>query len=112
MRTATLHGAARRMGVTDKERALYVAWGNMTQRCFNPQNPAFKHYGGRGIVTCSSWTFFALFWRDVQSSWFPGGTLERTDNELGYNRQNCEWTTQHAQVHNRRPNGKHAEEPF
>lgn len=87
----------------------------MTQRCYNSRNPAFKHYGGRGIYTSSSWTFFALFWADMGLFWYPGATLERVDNELGYSKANCEWTSQKQQLANRRPNGngKHAtEEPF
>ena len=114
-RAATVHGAAGSKR-TDKQKAMYEAWRNMTQRCFNQAHPSFKHYGGRGILTCSAWSFsFALFWRDMQSTWFSGSTLERLDNEDGYYAGNCAWRDQKAQLANRRPNGngKHAgEEPF
>ena len=110
----TYHGGAKRIGTDMKKRALYVAWGNMKSRCWTRTNPAFKHYGGRGITICASWTFFAIFWRDMQATRSPGLSLERLDNEDGYHRLNCAWISQTRQLENRRPNGngKHADEPF
>ena len=31
---------------------LHRAWGQMIQRCHNPSNPGYRHYGARGIVVC------------------------------------------------------------
>lgn len=115
--TSATHRATRR-GASEKEVALYNARKNMLQRCFNPHHPQWKHYGGRGITVCAQWSLsFTFFWRDMQSTRGPGLSLERLDNNGPYNRENCEWTTQLRQVHNRRPNGngRHAEpaeEPF
>jgi hypothetical protein len=30
----------------------YRAWQTMRLRCLNPENKAFKNYGGRGITVC------------------------------------------------------------
>ena len=92
-RVATFHGAASRQA-GDRKRALYSAWGNMRQRVWNEHNPAWKHYGGRGLMICSSWTFFAIFSLDMQGSWQPGLSLERLDNDDGYGPHNCTWRAQ------------------
>ncbi len=33
----------------------YYAWRAMRSRCYDPRNPSFKHYGGRGIEVCPQW---------------------------------------------------------
>ena len=40
---------------------LYRIWGNMCNRCSNPNNPAWKNYGGRGIFVCDSWRKYENF---------------------------------------------------
>ena len=34
---------------------LYTRWNSMRNRCYNKNNPAYKHYGGRGIKVCDEW---------------------------------------------------------
>ena len=34
---------------------LFKAWTCMTQRCKNPNDGAYKNYGGRGITVCEEW---------------------------------------------------------
>ena len=34
---------------------LYARWNSMRNRCYNKNNPAYKHYGGRGIKVCDEW---------------------------------------------------------
>ena len=81
--------------------SLYTVWKNMRQRCFNPRNPAFKNYGGRGITICDRWDSFALFAADMGEPPF-GCLLERKDNEQGYYPENCEWTERTDQNSNKR----------
>lgn len=82
---------------------IYVAWANMMGRCYNPNHPCFKHYGERGIAVCQVWHDFAAFYAAVGDP--PSGmTLERADNDRGYEPDNVCWATQKQQTRNTRQN--------
>jgi hypothetical protein len=73
----------------------------MRDRCNNPNNKAYKNYGGRGITVCNRWKNFVNFITDVGER--PLGlTLDRINNELGYFPENVRWTDNKTQVDNRR----------
>ena len=73
----------------------------MRQRCENPKHKSYASYGGRGITVCPEWGTFEVFFADMGSK--PRGlTLERSDNEKGYSKDNCIWATRSAQAINRR----------
>lgn len=75
----------------------------MLDRCRNPNNPAFHHYGGRGIKVCRQWQDFSAFYEDMGDP--PAGfTLERRHNGRGYSLGNCHWATRKEQQNNRRAN--------
>lgn len=84
-----------------KGSGTYTSWSAMVQRCTNPNNPNWKHYGGRGITVCDEWLNFEIFYEDMGER--PVGLkLDRKDNEKGYYKENCQWATQTEQVRNRR----------
>lgn len=82
----------------------YRAWLDMRYRCRNPNNKAYKNYGGRGITVCKEWNeSFAAFLADMGEC--PEGlSLNRQNNELGYFKDNCRWTTVEVQQRNKRNN--------
>lgn len=81
----------------------HQAWRNMRWRCSNPNNPGYKHYGGRGIKVCDRWKSFANFRSDMGDA--PVGlTLERINNDGDYEPGNCRWATYKDQLRNRRIN--------
>ena len=79
---------------------VYQVWNHMLQRCTNPKNPGFKHYGGRGITVCERWLQFANFYADMGDP-PPGLMIEREDNDKGYSPDNCVWADRLTQNHNK-----------
>ncbi len=80
---------------------LYAVWRAMRQRCNNTNDKAYKNYGGRGIMVCHRWQKFENFFEDMGVC--PTGfTLERIDNDKGYQKNNCKWATRLEQARNKR----------
>lgn len=72
----------------------------MHQRCYDPKNDHFKHYGGRGIVICDDWFFFENFLDDMGSKPTSQHTIERNDVHGNYEVANCRWATRKEQGRN------------
>ncbi len=75
----------------------------MRSRCSNPNVPAFKNYGGRGIVVCEGWASFEAFagWASA-TGYRDDLTIERRNADLGYEPGNCCWIPHGDQAANRR----------
>jgi hypothetical protein len=99
----TRHGNAVRGNLT----TYYNIWLSMIQRCENPRNPSYKNYGGRGIGPHEPWKQnFSTFLNEVIAEIGerpPGTTLDRINNDLGYQPGNIRWATRKVQNNNRRP---------
>ncbi len=87
------HGAA---GTTE-----YNIWQAMRQRCGNPNNAAYRIYGGAGIKVCTRWQgSFQAFLADMGPR--PAGrSLDRKNGTGDYTPENCRWATLVEQSGNR-----------
>lgn len=79
----------------------YTSWQLMKDRCMNNKNKRWDRYGGRGITVCSRWMRFSEFIADMGLKPTNKHTLERVDNDSGYNPTNCVWATRLTQSRNR-----------
>lgn len=95
---ALKHGHARKL---KKITPTYYAWIDMRRRCENPNHRAYKWYGARGITVCDRWQSFETFLSDVGEK-PEGHSLDRIDNQKGYEPSNCRWADSYQQNANRR----------
>lgn len=79
----------------------FAIWSSMRQRCENPNSKQFSNYGGRGITVCERWQKFENFLADMGEP-AEGLTIDRNDNDKGYEPGNCRWATRIQQNLNRR----------
>ncbi len=102
-------------------KSLKSRYHSMIQRCYNPKNPGYHYWGGRGIKVCERWLDRANlipkgqrgyaraglqnFIDDMGPSFDPVLELDRTDNDGDYTPDNCGWVTEREQMLNRRGNG-------
>jgi hypothetical protein len=86
----------------------YQTWSAMIQRCHNPNNVGYKNYGQRGIDVCKRWrnnrNGFQNFLLDMGERPNRKYFIERINNNKGYTKNNCIWTTKKEQTRNMRRN--------
>ena len=74
-------------------------WGNMKQRCKNPES---LNYAGRGISYDVKWETFEGFWEDMEEGYAENLELDRIDVNGNYCKENCRWVDKTTQQYNRR----------
>lgn len=77
------------------------SWSSMMTRCYNENHKGFKYWGGRGITVCDRWKNFENFLADMGSR-PAGNSIDRIDNDSGYEPSNCRWATAAQQLSNTR----------
>ncbi len=78
------------------------SWKRMISRCHNPLDQNFAHYSARGITVCARWReSFDAFLSDAGPRPSTGHSLDRIDNDRGYEPGNVRWATATEQARNR-----------
>jgi hypothetical protein len=80
----------------------YGIWSGMLDRALGRSGAAKKWYTDRGIGVCERWRQFENFIADMGSRPSARHSLDRIDNDRGYEPGNCRWATPEEQQGNRR----------
>jgi hypothetical protein len=80
----------------------FNTWAGIQQRCTDVNDPTYQRYGARGITVCDEWKHFEDFYADMGPRPSPDHSIDRIDNEAGYCKSNCKWSTRKEQCRNRR----------
>jgi len=95
----------------------YRIWNMMHERTENPKHISYSHYGARGLRVCEDWQKsrddgqgFETFLRFVGARPSPQHTIDRVDNDIGYQPYHprtgeiqVRWATGSEQRQNQRP---------
>jgi len=87
-------------------------WLMMLRRTTNPSHRSYKDYGGRGIKVCEEWsdlvTGFDAFLQHIGPRPSERHSVDRIDNDKGYEPNNVRWATPKEQAWNTRRKQRHA----
>lgn len=91
----TIHGM--------KRTPEYGIWSKMKGRCLTPTDAAYDQYGRRGITVFGPWIDdFMEFYRYIGPRPTSAHTIERINNNEGYEPGNVKWATRKEQNRNKR----------
>lgn len=87
---------------------LYKKWIHINERCERENHHNYKRYGARGISMWEGWrnSFpdFAQYLSELEHYGEKGYTLDRINNDRGYEPGNVRWATAKEQQRNTRQN--------
>lgn len=83
---------------------VYSIYRGMKNRCYNPNEPAYKNYGERGIKICDEWLKNPKLFYEwaIKNNYKDNLTIERIDVNKGYEPDNCTWIPLNIQPKNTR----------
>jgi hypothetical protein len=93
---------------------FYHKWQTMKDRCDNPNNKSYKHYGGRGIGYPPRWDDYINFKEDMYLKYLYAKkqlkmkqiSLERIDVNGNYCKENCTFIEKSEQAKNTRKSNR------
>jgi hypothetical protein len=88
---------------SDNRSKEHQTWNGIKKRCLNPNEPAYKHYGARGITVCDRWLeSYSNFLSDMGRAPSKRHSIDRINTNGNYEASNCRWATPKEQANNKR----------
>lgn len=81
---------------------LYRIYYNIITRCYNKRATHYSRYGGRNITVCEDWLKDFKCFRDwsLSNGYTDELSIDRINNDLGYEPSNCRWVNSKSQSRN------------
>lgn len=85
---------------------LYEIYHSMKKRCYNKKSNNYFRYGAIGILICDEWlNSFEVFYNWAMSNGYNDKlSIDRINNSLGYEPNNCRWVSMKQQQNNKKNN--------
>lgn len=85
---------------------IFNIWQGMKQRCKDNHIKNFKVYKARGITVCKEWEddFINFYNWAIHNGYKDNLSIDRIDNDKGYNSLNCRCVDTYMQANNKRNN--------
>lgn len=78
----------------------YSSWVHMIRRCYDSNSDRYRWYGGKGIAVHERYHDFRNFFTDLGPKPSAKHSLDRVDNNKGYEPGNLRWATAKQQLRN------------
>jgi len=96
---------ASRRAKQEKPEALDALLEVIEHTTYNLKSKDYQNYGGRGIDMCNRWEdSFSNFLSDMGKRPSINHSIDRINNDKGYSKENCKWSTKSEQNLNKRNN--------
>ena len=79
---------------------IYKVWTALKNRCNNETQARYDNYWGRWIKYDKKWESFEGFYEDMWDSYKEWLSIDRTNNNWNYSKENCKWITNSEQMRN------------
>lgn len=92
--------------MNEDRKRLYQIWKGAKDRTSDPTDKDYPKYGARGIRMCKEWSEdFECFHEWALSHGYRKDlTIDRVNNNKGYEPGNCRWVSRKSQASNRHTN--------
>lgn len=79
---------------------LFRIYWHIRDRCYNPNNDAYKNYGAKGVRMCQEWmdSFISFRGWAENNGYAQDLTIDRIDSNGNYCPENCQWITKSENV--------------
>lgn len=74
----------------------------MMDRCRSEKHIHYERYRGRGIDVCERWLVFENFLADMGERPSKDHSIDRINNDCGYEPANCRWATRVEQARDKK----------
>lgn len=97
------HNKRKANPLIQQNKRMYSLYRSMLARCYYPNSINYKYYGKKGITVCDEWknSFENFLCWALSSGYNDNLSIDRIDNNKGYEPNNCRWVILKEQFENK-----------